>query len=108
MVLCEESGILIEVGVFLLQKLRYLGRLWLKVYQISASLVHSELRNASFEAKKCQPQLECQTLAGLWLCGNASFRRRTESIISLLGREGGRERGRCSSLPPRLKNYAQE
>ena len=53
--------IVIEVGIFWLQKLRQIGRLWtdlanilwdlwpkvrLKVYQISANLVHRELRKA--------------------------------------------------------------
>ena len=62
-----ESGNVIEVGVFWLQKLRLIGRLWtdvakflgdlwprvkLKVYQISANLIHRELRNATFEGEK--------------------------------------------------------
>ena len=33
-----------------------------KVYQVSANLVHRELRNATFGGKKCQPQLHCRTL----------------------------------------------
>ena len=63
-----ESGNVIEVGVFWLQKLRLIGRLWtdvakflgdlwprvkLKVYQISANLIHRELRNATCEGEKC-------------------------------------------------------
>ena len=32
------------------------------MYQISANLVHRELRNATFEEKKCQPQLKSRTL----------------------------------------------
>ena len=79
-----ESGFLIKVGIFLLQKFRqtpnflavcgqiseFLGDLWPKVklngYQISAYLVHRELRNrgskATFEGTKCQPKLQIQTL----------------------------------------------
>ena len=73
----QSPEVKFRLAFFLLQKLRFLGRLWtdlatilgdllskvkLTVYQISANLVHIELRNVTFEGELCQPQLHFRTL----------------------------------------------
>ena len=54
------------------------------MYQISANLIHRELRNATFEGGKCQPQLKGRTLDIIHL--EILVKPHPDAIVALLAR----------------------